>query len=78
MNGDHFSAALARLHYVIESLEHAWLEVSQSWDDATRIELEERHLKPIVQQLNGVVEATVPVRECFARARRECDPIQRD
>jgi hypothetical protein len=79
MNGDHFSSALARLHDVIESLEHAWADTCNSWNDATRDELEVRHLLPILQQLNGVVEATVPVRECFAQARRACgDGEQRD
>jgi hypothetical protein len=79
MNGEHFSSALARLHDVIDSLERAWGDVCNSWDDAMRDEVETRHLAPILQQLNGVIEATVPVRECFAQARRVCgDPQERD
>ncbi len=76
MNGEHFSSALARLHEVIESLEHAWADVCNSWNDGTRDELEARHLAPILQQLNGVIEATVPVRECFAHARRDCADLR--
>ena len=68
VNKEQLSAALARLHDLIETLERAWSETCAHWDDDTKRHFEEFRLRPLLNDLKGVLEATVPVRECFARA----------
>ncbi len=72
MKSEQFSAALSRLHGVINDIERAWSETCAHWDDDTRRHFEEFRLQPILDELKGVIEATLPVRECFAHARRAC------
>jgi hypothetical protein len=69
-----FSGGVAKLQGAIEYLERAWREAKQNWDDETSRNLEESHIKPIIQQLNEIIEATVPLSETMGQARRGCGP----
>jgi hypothetical protein len=69
-----FSGSLAKLHGAIDYLERAWRESKQNWDDETSRNLDEAHIKPIIHQLNEIIEATVPLNETMGQARRNCGP----
>ncbi len=69
-----FSGPLAKLQGAIEYLDRAWREAKQNWDDDTSRNLEEAHIKPIIQQLNEIIEATSPLSETMGQARRNCGP----
>jgi hypothetical protein len=69
-----FSGPVAKLQGAIEYLERSWREAKQNWEDETSRNLEEVHIKPIIQQLNEIIEAISPMGETMGQARRNCGP----
>jgi hypothetical protein len=78
MSAGDFSTGLARLHGAIVSLEHGWTAARQEWLDETALGFEQTHLRPLLQELNRIVEATAAVNDLLTKARRACGPRQAD
>jgi hypothetical protein len=69
-----FSTGFAKLQGVIDSLQRAWAASGQEWSDEARRNLEEMYIEPILQELNELLESTVPMADCMSQAGRECGP----
>ena len=63
----------ARLHDALKSLELAWAEAQAKWDDASRRNFEENHIRPILPALRTTLDAIGRLSDVFARAQRDCE-----
>lgn len=68
-----FTAGMSKLHDAKKQLEHVWGETAEHWDDATRRNFEENHLRPLLQQLGEALEATNRLSRVLLQAGRECE-----
>lgn len=73
-NEGQFSTGFAKLHGVVESLQRAWKQAHEDWDDETANKIDEQHIQPIVSELNQILEMIVPMSDCVAQARRAVGP----
>jgi hypothetical protein len=69
-----FTSAFAKLQGVMDALERDWANTKEHWEDSTSANLEKLHIEPLLHELRQVLEATVPLGESFAQARRACEP----
>ena len=67
------AAGSAKLADALESLEEAWREASDYWDDETARSFEENHLRPLIRNCSAALETTAQLREILLKSHRECD-----
>ena len=57
-----------------ETLERAWKETGESWQDANSRVIESEHLEPLFQEMSKMLNAIQKLNDVFAKAQRECEP----
>ena len=57
-----------------ESLERAWAETSEVWQDANSRNIEENHLVPLKNELIKMIAAIGHLDDVLKQAGRDCDP----
>ncbi len=67
------AAGSAKLADAVETLQEAWREASEEWDDATAKNFEENHLRPLIRECGAALETTAQLREVLLKAYRECE-----
>lgn len=67
------SSGSARLRDATEVLLSVWGESSETWKDANSRNIEENHLKPLVEDVSNALAAISHLSEVLATAQRECE-----
>jgi hypothetical protein len=74
MRAGQLTGGATKLADALESLQEAWRQAQEEWDDATSRSFEENHLQPLWRQCGAVFESTNELRELLVKAQRDCDP----
>lgn len=64
----------AQLRDALETLQIAWSETRDSWNDANSRNLEEQHLKPLATEVAASYPVILHLSSVLAQAERECGP----
>jgi len=62
----------ARLNKSVESLQEAWAETREHWNDENSRNFEENYLDPLGPQVKLALDAVNRIGEILNRAEREC------
>ena len=68
------STGPARIREALETLEIAWSETKDEWDDASSRNFEENHVQPIGPKVRQAMDAISRLRDAVARVGRDCEP----
>ena len=66
------TSGAARLDDAMQSLQIAFGEAKDHWDDRTRQQFETDYLEPLAPRLNRALEAIRLLAEVFAQAEQQC------
>ena len=64
----------SQLRGALESLQRAWSDTCEHWDDANSRNFEENHLRPLGSDLASTFPAIDQLASVLAQAERECGP----
>ena len=67
------TSGAAKLNKSVKTLQEAWVDVADHWDDENSRSFVENHLEPIGPQIKMALDALNRVADVVARAERECD-----
>jgi hypothetical protein len=73
MNVGNFQTGAGRLQEALESLQRVWGDTSGHWRDANSTNIEEHHLRPIREEVNGALAAIGHLATIVQAASRELD-----
>jgi hypothetical protein len=63
----------ARIRHALESLELAWHESGDSWDDAVRQRFAERELEPMIPKVKIALDAIGRMHQLLTEVQRDCE-----
>jgi hypothetical protein len=67
------SAGAGKLSFGLKTLRSRWDAVQMHWKDDVRQEFEERHLKPVEQEVMATLNATNVLAQILLKAQQECE-----
>jgi len=68
------TGGMGQLRDAVEALQRAWAGARESWRDENSRNLEENHLRPLIQDIAAVDPVIHQLAGVLARAERECGP----
>lgn len=63
------SGGAARLEEAFQSLQRAWLEASEHWDDSTARQFHAKHIDPLEPRMRRAMDAVRRMDELLGRAQ---------
>jgi hypothetical protein len=67
------SSGTGRIRHALETLQLAWQEASDEWDDAVSHRFCEHHLEPIVPQVKMALDAIERMHMLMSEMQRDCE-----
>ena len=66
----------ARLEEAVESLQLAWAEATEHWDDQAAAKFQQSFLEPLEPRVRRAQDAVRRLMQVLERAHRECSDVQ--
>jgi len=63
----------AHIRYSLESLEVAWQEANNTWDDAVSRRFAERQLEPMIPKVKIALDAIGHMHQLLTEVQRDCE-----
>ncbi len=70
----HLEGSRDQLQEAGESLERAWADTREVWQDANAENIEENHLLPLKTELVKMLSAIQKLDDVLKQAQRDCEP----
>ena len=67
------SNGAGRIRHAFETVESAWNEVSQQWDDAVSRRFFENHLEPMIPSVKLALDAVARMSLLMDEVERDCE-----
>ena len=67
-----FNSGVARLQDALQTLENAWINTKEQWNDRTAERFEKDHLQPIIPNINATITAVSRIKQVLDEASRDC------
>jgi len=62
-----------RIQEALETLDRAWEQTSQAWDDSSSRNFGEEHMQPIGPKVRSALHAINHLRDVATRLQRDCE-----
>lgn len=67
------TSSVGRMNKAMATLREKWLQTKEHWNDAASREFEEKHLQPLIPQMQFTIAAVQRLAEVIEKAEKDCE-----